>query len=204
MPGPLWNFTLASTSVANKPKITRTYSVDGPGTTEQGILQPAIQDFAPGAEILQCRTAANRDITVIFRILLQSLIENQPSDDMNPEWSTFTATLIVYGGVGRVNQTSLSQHAGPGSRNITTRGRNQAGGKPSSQGKNTDRLLSLTATKKLHKTCKLLLLRDSDASSNNPFLPYAEQSRSALAVLLRVVTLANNSSDSVVVKTLKR
>lgn len=72
---------------------------------------------------------------------------------MNPEWSTFTATLIVYGGVGRVYQTSLSQHADPGSRGIITRGRNQAGGKTSSQGKDTDRLLSLIATEKLHKTC---------------------------------------------------
>ena len=207
MPGPSWKLTLASASVdkGNKPRLTRTYSVVE-GTTEQDTLQPAIHTFAPGAESLEFRAATNRDIVVVFRLMLQSLISNQPSTDLDPNWTTFTATLIVYGSIGKAQPSNAPQHTIADPRAMTKRGRDQAGsrGKASTQGQNTDRQLSLEATARLHAACDLLLARDAAASSGHPFLPYAEQSTSATATVLRVVAMASQSSDTLVLKPLKK
>ena len=122
-------------------------------------MRSSLNDFVPPSCVtLDLRSCKDFDCVVKMRLMLESMHQNSPSASMDPDHKTRTCTLLVHGGVGaHIAMTGLTQAVGSVLRSVK-RGRDQATarGKQTSQGQNTDKLLTLKANDAVGCACRLL------------------------------------------------
>ena len=135
--------------------------------------------------------------------MLESMHQNSPSAAMDPDHKTRTCTLLVHGGIGaQLAVTGLNQASGSISRSVK-RGRDQATarGKLTSQGQNTDKLLTLNAND-AGRACRLLFERAETDQSKHDYLPLNKQHQVAVQTVIAtgVVMDASVTTELVTLK----
>lgn len=146
MEPPDWRLTVLSsqTDKNGNPRLSRVYAID-PTFTDQMLLEQVLPVFAPLAADFEARAASERDLSVPWKRMLQSLRDNKPHTYMAPDWQKHSATLIFWGGLGVSAQSAqLRQSSAVSNQPAAKRGRDQASrqGKVSKQGQQDANLLS--------------------------------------------------------------
>ena len=138
--------------------------------------------------------------------MLESMHQTSPSASRDPDHRTRTCTLLVHGGVGaQPFMTGLTQ-SGYVSRSVK-RGRDQATarGKQTSQGQNTDKLLTLNANDAVGRACRLLFERDETDQSRHDCLPLNKQCQVAVQTIIATgVVVDPGATPELVTQKLKK
>lgn len=199
---------LLKPTAANKCRTSEPKSfLVSPGLTDRDILETALPVFAPSCVTLDLRSCKDFDCVVNLRLMLESMHQNSPSASMDPDHRTRTCTLLVHGGVGvQPAMTGLTQASGSVSRSVK-RGRDQATarGKQTSQGQNTDKLLTLTANDAVGRACGLLFERDKTDQSRHDYLPINKQRQVAVQTVIATgVVVDADATPELVTQKLKK